>query len=305
MDLSIIVPLYNEEDSVEPLYRAIVEAVTPLRLEHEIVFVDDGSQDETVPRARALAQTDSRLRIVKFRKNYGQTPAMVAGIEHARGSNPRYHGWRPIPQLLEKIEEGYDIVAGWRFQRQDKLITRKVPSVIANWLIGKVTGVPLRDNGCSLKAYRANVIGEIPLYSEMHRFIPAMSSLAGAKICQVKVRHHARRHGTSKYGLSRIYKVLLDLIVIKTILSFLARPLQAFALLAATVAVPAAFAAIGAVNQYWQSATDSNLVLSSVAFLLSSLSLFLLLWGTLAEFVYRTGDTKAERFAVVKLEASG
>ena len=298
MDLSIIVPLYNEEDSVEPLYRAIVEAVTPLRLEHEIVFVDDGSQDETVPRARALAQTDSRLRIVKFRKNYGQTPAMVAGIEHARGrilvtmDGDLQNDPADIPQLLEKIEEGYDIVAGWRFQRQDKLITRKVPSVIANWLIGKVTGVPLRDNGCSLKAYRANVIGEIPLYSEMHRFIPAMSSLAGAKICQVKVRHHARRHGTSKYGLSRIYKVLLDLIVIKTILSFLARPLQAFALLAATVAVPAAFAAIGAVNQYWQSATDSNLVLSSVAFLLSSLSLFLLLWGTLAEFVYRTGDTK-------------
>ncbi len=171
---------------------------------------------------------------MKFRRNYGQTPAMAAGIQEARGrvlvtmDGDLQNDPADIALFLEKIDEGNDIVVGWRFNRQDKLITRKIPSRIANWLIGRITGVPIKDNGCSLKAYRAALIKKIPLYSEMHRFIPAMASIAGPRIAEIKVRHHARQFGQSKYGLSRIYKVLLDLMVIKTVASFTARPLLWF-----------------------------------------------------------------------------
>src|SRR5207342_2867721 len=173
----------------------------------------------------------------KFRRNYGQTAAMAAGIEHANGEvlvtmdGDLQNDPADIELLLEQIEAGYDLVVGWRHNRQDKLITRKIPSRIANWLIGRVTGVPIRDNGCSLKAFRASLIKRIPLYSEMHRFIPAVASLAGPRIAEIRVRHHARRFGESKYGLSRIYKVLLDLMVIKTVVSFVSRPLLWFAML--------------------------------------------------------------------------
>ena len=201
MDLSVIVPLFNEEESLEPLYHAIKSVLTTLAFEHELIFVDDGSRDNTFTIASRLAQADHRLRVIKFRRNYGQTPAMAAGIEHARGEvlitmdGDLQNDPRDIPVFLEKLKEGYDIVVGWRYNRQDKLITRKIPSRIANWLIGKITGVPIKDNGCSLKAYRASLIKNIPLYSEMHRFIPAMTSLAGTRIAEVKVNHHARRYG--------------------------------------------------------------------------------------------------------------
>ncbi len=202
-----------------------------------MVFVDDGSKDNTLQLATELAQADPRVRVVKFRRNFGQTPAMAAGIEHARGEilitmdGDLQNDPADIQQLLLKMDEGNDIVVGWRFNRQDKMISRKIPSMIANRLIGKVTGVPIKDNGCSLKAYRASVIKHIPLYSEMHRFIPAMASIAGPRIAEIKVRHHARQFGASKYGISRVYKVLLDLMVIKTVASFTARPLLWFGFL--------------------------------------------------------------------------
>ena len=241
MDLSIIVPLYNEEDSVTPLYDAIVKSVDRMALNYEILFVDDGSKDNTVPVASELAAQDKRLRVVKFRRNYGQTPAMAAGIDNAIGKilvtmdGDLQNDPDDIPELVHKIEQGYDIAVGWRHNRQDKLITRKIPSRMANWLIGKITGVPIKDNGCSLKAYRADVIKNIPLYSEMHRFIPAMTSLAGTKIAEIKVKHHAREFGESKYGLTRIYKVLVDLITIKTILFSFSRPLTIFAIVAGII----------------------------------------------------------------------
>ena len=241
MDLSIIIPLYNEEDSVTPLYEAVVQSVDRMEINYEILFVDDGSKDHTVPIASKLASQDKRLRIIKFRRNYGQTPAMAAGIDNAKGKilvtmdGDLQNDPDDIPMLVNKIDEGFDIVVGWRHNRQDKLITRKIPSKIANWLIGKITGVPIKDNGCSLKAYRADVIKKIPLYSEMHRFIPAMTSLAGTNIAEVKVKHHARAFGESKYGLNRIYKVFVDLITIKTILSSFSKPLMVFAIVAGTL----------------------------------------------------------------------
>lgn len=303
MELSVIAPLYNEEASVGLLYDAIVQAIRPLDIDYEILFVDDGSSDNTIPEVIKLAEKDRRLRIIKFRRNYGQTPAMAAGIDHARGNilvtmdGDLQNDPGDIPMLLDKIMQGYDIVVGWRHKRQDKLITRKIPSRVANWMIGKITGVPIRDNGCSLKAYKADVIKNIPLYSEMHRFIPAMTSLAGTRIAEVRVRHHARKFGESKYGLSRIYKVLIDLITIKTILSFFSRPLVAFG----SVAVPAALIGIlTIIAGLFQVSGSNGIVLFSVGLLYTALAIVLLLWGVLGELVYRTGDLKLEHFANIK-----
>jgi glycosyltransferase involved in cell wall biosynthesis len=303
MDLSVIVPLYNEEECVTLLYEAIVKSVDTMGIDYEILFVDDGSKDATVPIASALAAKDKRLRVVKFRRNYGQTPAMAAGIDNANGKilvtmdGDLQNDPDDIPMLVRKIDEGFDIVVGWRHNRQDKLITRKIPSIIANWLIGKITGVPIKDNGCSLKAYRADVIKKIPLYSEMHRFIPAMTSLAGTKIAEVKVKHHARAFGESKYGLNRIYKVFVDLITIKTILSSFSKPLVIFAIVAAVSAMIGISAFIAALMLDYNSPT---IVFYSIGVLYSSLAIVLLLWGTLGELIYRTGDLKLEHFAKIK-----
>lgn len=303
MQLSVIVPLYNEADNVRPLYEAIVAAVQPLALDYEILFVDDGSRDNTVAAATALAAGDARLKLVKLRRNYGQTPAMAAGIDYAEGDilvtmdGDLQNDPADIPLFLEKLEEGYDIVVGWRHKRQDKLITRKIPSVCANWLIGKITGVPIRDNGCSLKAYRASVIKNIPLYSEMHRFIPAMASLAGTRIAEIKVRHHARRFGNSKYGLSRIYKVILDLLTIKTILSIFARPLVIFAV-GAGLSMLAGLIALSA--EITVGRGEGSLVFLSVFMLYMALGVLLLFSGILGELIYRTGDLKHEHFARIK-----
>ena len=303
MELSIVVPLYNEEASVAPLYEAIVQAVQPLGIDYEILFVDDGSSDNTIPESLKLAENDKRLRVIKFRRNYGQTPAMAAGIDNARGDilitmdGDLQNDPDDIPRFLDKLREGYDIVVGWRHKRQDKLVTRKIPSRVANWLIGKITGVPIKDNGCSLKAYRADVIKNIPLYSEMHRFIPAMTSLAGTQIAEIKVKHHARKFGVSKYGLSRIYKVLVDLLAIKTILSFFSRPLMIFASVAGISAVIGMTAFLAGIFQ--QSGKPAT-VFFSIAFLYAALAVVLLLWGVLGELVYRTGDLKLEHFAEIK-----
>jgi glycosyltransferase involved in cell wall biosynthesis len=300
LDLSIIVPLYNEEDSIAALYEKIVTAVQPLELDYEILFVDDGSVDNTVPEASRIANHDTRLRVIKFRRNYGQTPAMAAGIDHARGKylitmdGDLQNDPDDIPRFLEKLDEGYDIVVGWRFNRQDKLITRKIPSRIANWLIGKTTGVAIKDNGCSLKGYKASVMQNIPLYSEMHRFIPAMTSLAGTRIAEIKVKHHARQFGESKYGLSRIYKVLLDLVSIKTILSSFSRPLLIFASFAAVSAAIGIVFLVAGITQYTE---NPGIIFFSVSVLYTALALVLLMWGVLGELIYRTGDLKLEHFA--------
>lgn len=303
IDLSIIVPLYNEEDSVTPLYEAIVKSVDRMSLNYEMLFVDDGSKDKTVPIASELAAKDSRLRIIKFRRNYGQTPAMAAGIDNAVGKvlvtmdGDLQNDPDDIPKLVQKINEGYDIAVGWRHKRQDKLITRKIPSKIANWIIGKITGVPIKDNGCSLKAYRSSVIKKIPLYSEMHRFIPAMTSLAGTKIAEIKVKHHAREFGESKYGLTRIYKVLIDLITIKTILSSFSRPLIIFSvvsIISAIIGLTAFFIALT------QNNNEPDFILNGVGILYLCLSALLMLWGILGELIYSTGGLKMKHFANIK-----
>lgn len=304
MDLSVVVPLFNEEDSVRPLYKAIVDVLDTLPCMSEMVFVDDGSNDRTFSVAEEIAAADKRLRVVKLRRNYGQTPAMAAGIDVARGQivvtmdGDLQNDPRDIPNFLDKLAEGYDIVVGWRFNRQDKLISRKIPSRIANWLIGKVTGVPIKDNGCSLKAFRADLIKQVPLYSDMHRFIPAMASIAGPRIAEIKVRHHARRFGESKYGLSRIYKVLLDLLSIKTIAGFTARPLKWFALLAVPFILLSFLMFVGGIIAVPLGA-ESSLPMMGSGLFFASLGLFLLLSGGLAELITRTGDTEVGKYPLL------
>jgi glycosyltransferase involved in cell wall biosynthesis len=301
--LSVIVPLFDEEANVDPLYRAIVAAVEPLRITFEIVLVDDGSEDQTFSRAVDLARQDPRVRVVKFRRNYGQTAAMAAGVEQARGQvlvtmdGDLQNDPADIEHLLAKIDEGFDIVVGWRHQRQDKLLSRKLPSRIANWLIGKVTGVPIKDNGCSLKAFRASVIKGIPLYSEMHRFIPAMASIAGPRIAEIKVRHHARRFGKSKYGLSRVYKVFLDLLVIKTVSGFISRPLVWFTLLS----LPAmAFSLIAFTYTAFQVLIRGEripLPIAGSGFIFAAGAVLLVSSGAIGELIFKTGDVRERDFA--------
>jgi glycosyltransferase involved in cell wall biosynthesis len=301
--LSVIVPFFNEEDSIGPMHAAIVAAVEPLMISFEMVFVDDGSRDSTARRGEDIARRDSRVRVVKFRRNYGQTAAMAAGIEYARGEilitmdGDLQNDPADIGLFIAKMAEGFDIVVGWRFKRQDKLVSRKIPSKIANWLIGRVTGVPITDNGCSLKAFRASLIKSIPLYSEMHRFIPAMASIAGPRIAEIKVRHHARQFGESKYGLSRVYKVLLDLMVIKTVASFTSRPLLWFSMLCVPLTLVGFATLAGGLLAAVPAGGRMSLALtgSGIIFLMAAVTL--MASGTVGELVYKLGDVRPENFA--------
>ncbi|HET9106393.1 MAG TPA: glycosyltransferase family 2 protein [Steroidobacteraceae bacterium] len=302
VELSVVVPLFNEEESVRPLYEAILAGVEPLGISFEIVLVDDGSRDGTVRVADEIARADPRVCLVKFRRNYGQTPAMAAGIAEARGEvivtmdGDLQNDPADIGELLARIEEGNDIVVGWRHERQDKLWTRKIPSRIANALIAKVTGVPIRDNGCSLKAYRACLIKQIPLYSEMHRFIPAMASIAGPRIAEIRVRHHARRFGSSKYGLSRIYKVLLDLMVIKTVASFTARPMLWFGMLSLPMLAASALA-LGWTCFTLAAQGRMSLSIAGTGVIFLTSTVMLLAAGAIGELVYKLGDVREHQFS--------
>ncbi len=301
--LSVVVPFFNEEESIEPLFNELASACNELEIPYELIFIDDGSSDRTFSIAESLAKDHAELWVIKFRGNYGQTPAMCAGIDRARGQiivtmdGDLQNDPKDIRHLLAKMQDGYDIVVGWRFNRQDKLVTRKIPSVVANWLIGRVTKVPIKDNGCSLKAFRANVIQSVPLYSDMHRFIPAMASMAGARVAEIKVDHHARRFGHSKYGLSRIYRVLIDLLIVKTVTSFSDRPLQWFSLLALpAIVIGAALILVGLVVPLLQ-LSSLALPVAGSGLLFLALALFLFFGGVLGELIFKTGDVRPQFFA--------
>jgi len=306
IDLSIIVPLYNEEESVELLYNKIKEALDSTLKEYEIIFIDDGSTDSTVNIASSLAKDDSRLRVVEFRRNYGQTPAMAAGIDIARGEilitmdGDLQNDPQDIAMMVDKLGEGYDLVVGWRHRRQDKLISRKIPSMIANRLIGTVTGVPIKDNGCSLKVYRAAIIKNSPFYNEMHRFIPALLSLSGVKIAEVKVRHHARQFGESKYGLSRIYKVLLDLLTIKTILSIGQHPVRWFVKISL---IPFLISFIVLILTFGPvSIRGTNVIMTTMVVLFFSLGVFLVSLGITSELAYFKGKYRIKDAASIAVK---
>jgi glycosyltransferase involved in cell wall biosynthesis len=236
-DLSVVIPIRNEEANLPELYRQLTESLSAWGRPYEILLIDDGSNDGSYPIMADLHARDPRVIVIRFRRNFGQTAAFSAGFAHARGriivtadgdlqNNPK-----DIPSLVEKLESGYDIVCGWRKDRKDKWLTRRVPSIMANRLISYATGVSLHDYGCSLKAFRAEVVKPLRLYGEMHRFIPAIASEMGVEIAEQVVDHRARMHGTSKYGLSRTVRVLLDLMTVKFLLSYSTRPLQIFGLI--------------------------------------------------------------------------
>jgi glycosyltransferase involved in cell wall biosynthesis len=233
-EISIFLPVFNEEPNLRPLHARLDEALQKLGRTAEVIYVDDGSSDGSLAVLRELAAKDSRVRVIALRRNYGQTPAMAAGIHAARGrvlipmDADMQNDPADIARLLDKLDEGYDVVSGWRKNRQDKLITRKIPSMIANRVISWIGGVPLHDYGCSLKAYRRESLADVQLYGEMHRFIPIYASWSGARVTEIPVEHHARTMGKSKYGLSRTIKVIFDLMTIKFMASYQTKPLYVF-----------------------------------------------------------------------------
>lgn len=233
--LSIIIPIYNEENNIPTLYQALRAALKSLPQSWEIIFIDDGSRDKSVNVLEGLASTDpEHVRVVALRRNFGQTAAIAAGIDYAVGEvivlmdGDMQNDPQDIPMMLEKINEGFDVVSGWRINRQDTYLTRTLPSHIANGLISWVTGVRLHDYGCTLKAYKREVITGFRLYGEMHRFIPVYASSIGAKIIEVEVHHHARKFGKAKYGLERTFKVILDLFTVKFLTSYAKKPIYLF-----------------------------------------------------------------------------
>lgn len=237
VDLSVIIPVFNEEKNLEPLYEEISRVLNSLGQAFEIIFVDDGSRDGSFPVLKRIQEKDKAVKIIRLRRNFGQTAALSAGFDYARGrvivtmDADLQNDPKDIPALLAKINDGYDLVSGWRQKRHDKFFTRRLPSIVANRLISFLTGVKLHDYGCTLKAFRKEVIKSIRLYGELHRFIPAIASTLGVSIAEVKVNHRPRRFGRSKYTIFRLPRVILDMLTVKFLLSYSTRPLQVFGLL--------------------------------------------------------------------------
>jgi glycosyltransferase involved in cell wall biosynthesis len=234
---SIVVPFYNEQENISPLYVKLTEVMDAIGERYELVFVDDGSKDKTFKVLSDIYEHDPRVNIVQLRRNFGQAPALKAGFDFARGEviismdGDLQHDPEEIPRFLEKIEEGYDLVSGWRISRTDHWLTRQLPSLIANRMMAKLSGVDLHDFGTTFKAYRREVLSEIHLYGELHRFIPALASWAGASVAEVPISNIARRNGSSNYGISRTVRVLLDLMSVKFLLDYSTKPLQFFGLM--------------------------------------------------------------------------
>lgn len=236
--LSVVIPIFNEEDSIPFLYERLTTALDALDVPYEMIAVDDGSRDRSFALLRERASYDSRLRVVRFRRNFGQTAAFVAGFERARGDvvitidADLQNDPADIGKLLQKVDEGYDVVSGWRIRRHDHFISRRLPSIIANRLISIVTGLHLHDYGCSLKAYRREVVQDLQLYGELHRFIPAIASWQGVTVAELPVQHASREFGKSKYGIERTLRVMFDLLTVRFLLSYATRPMQMFGLVA-------------------------------------------------------------------------
>jgi len=234
VNFSIVVPIYNEQDNIDELYSAITNALDDIDTDYEIIMVDDGSNDGSFRALQRIAAEDNRLKVIRFRRNFGQTAAMSAGFDAASGNiiipmdGDLQNDPADIPRLIAKLNEGYDVVSGWRKERKDTIITRRIPSMLANALISSFTGVHLHDYGCTLKAYRREVLDGINLYGEMHRFVPALASQVGAKVAELPVNHYPRLHGTSKYGISRTLRVILDLMTVKFLLTYSTKPIQLF-----------------------------------------------------------------------------
>jgi glycosyltransferase involved in cell wall biosynthesis len=293
--LSITVPVYNEEESLPELYRSVVHAMTAIGKPWELILVNDGSRDKSAQVLDQLAASDQRVKVVHFRRNSGQTAAMMAGIDYAKGDviipmdADLQNDPIDIARLLDKLDEGYDIVSGWRKDRQDDSIRRNLPSRMANALISKVSGVHLHDYGCTLKAYRADVIKSVRLYGEMHRFIPIYASWNGARITEIPVTHHARQFGESKYGLERIAKVFLDLLVVKFLDRYAQKPMYVFGGFGLINLGVSAVAALWAIwLKFFGQTSFIQTPLPMIAVVTATLGIMCILMGMLAELATRT-----------------
>lgn len=298
--LSVVIPLYNEVDNIPELYRQLTSALTALGRSYEIIVVDDGSRDGSFEALAALHARDPRLKVIRFRRNFGQTAGFAAGFAHARGEwivtmdADLQNDPADIGKLLAKAEEGYDVVSGWRYRRQDDLLTRKLPSRAGNWLIARVTGVYLHDYGCSLKVYHRDVIKNIRLYGEMHRFVPAVASSVGITIAEVPVNHRARARGQSKYAglrktISRTTKVFLDMLTVRFLLSYSTRPIHVFGVLGLIASGLGVL--LGLVLTFEKLALGHNIgnrPLLLLAVLLVILGVQMISMGLLSEVVVRT-----------------
>src|SRR5437867_8236405 len=294
-EVSIFLPVFNEEPNLRPLQARLDEALQKLGRPAEIIYVDDGSTDRSLDVLRELAQADQRVRVIALRRNYGQTPAMAAGIHAARGrvlipmDADMQNDPADIARLLDKLDEGFDVVSGWRKNRQDKLITRKIPSMIANRVISWIGGVPLHDYGCSLKAYRRESLADVQLYGEMHRFIPIYASWAGARVTEIPVEHHARTMGKSKYGLSRTLKVVFDLMTIKFMASYQTKPIYvfgSFGMLAFAISLLAGLYAV--FLKIFHKADFVQTPLPILTIVMFAVGIQFVLMGLLAEMLVRT-----------------
>lgn len=313
-ELSIVVPIYNERDNLEPLHEALSFSLRELQRPYEVVLVDDGSTDGSRAVLRQLAARDPHVRVVFFRRNYGQTAAMAAGFDLCRGriivtmDGDLQNDPADVGRLIERLEQGFDVVCGWRRNRQDRVATRLLPSRFANFLIARVTGARIHDTGCSLKAYRGWVVRSLHLYSDMHRFMAALGVGIGARITELPVRHHRRRAGQSKYGLARIFRVLADLIGIKMLIQFSAHPIRWFLLLSLPLfaAAPALFV-VGFIKYdhgTWILFGDTDMAAvaaASVTFLVAA-NVFLL--GFLAELQIKVSRFFRQRISITAREAS-
>jgi glycosyltransferase involved in cell wall biosynthesis len=293
-EVSVVVPLLDEQDNIGPLYEQITQTLAG-RYSFEMIFVDDGSTDGSFAVLQKLHKADAKVRVIRFRRNFGQTAALAAGFAHARGriiiamDADLQNDPADIPQMIAKLDEGFDVVSGWRKRRHDNAITRLLPSKIANWLISRITGVKLHDYGCTLKAYRREVLAETKLYGEMHRFIPALASWSGAKIAEMVVNHRPRTAGAAKYGLARTWKVLLDLITVKFLGSFSTKPIYIFGSLGLLSAAGAVLFGLIVIYQKLRHGTDMSgnpLLILTAVFIIATIQFILM--GLLAELLVRT-----------------
>jgi len=308
IDISVVIPVYDEESNLLELHRQLNDVLSDMGRSYEIIAVDDGSSDDSFEVLRKLHEQDEHLVAVRFRRNFGQTAAFSAGFDLARGQivitmdADLQNDPVDIPHLIEVMEEGYDVVSGWRKDRKDPFISRRLPSIMANRLISFVTGVKLHDYGCSLKAYRREVVKNLHLYGEMHRFIPALANWMGVSVTEIAVRHRPRRHGKSKYGISRTMKVILDLLTVRFLLSFSARPMQLFGLLGMGsfgfgFLIGLYLTVLKVI--YGQSISNRPLLLLGVLMLVAGIQLITM--GLLAELIVRTyHETQGKAIYVIR-----
>ncbi len=294
-EISVFLPVYNEQDNIAQLNLSLTDALERLGRSYEVIYIDDGSTDNSLAKLREIAARDTRVRVVSLRRNYGQTSAMSAGIDHARGQilipmdADLQNDPADISRLLEKLDEGYDVVSGWRKNRKDRWLTRQLPSRLANRLVAKLSGVDLHDFGCSLKVYRRDALTGVKLYGEMHRFIPIYAGWAGARVTEIPVTHHARTAGESKYGLSRTIKVLFDLITIKFLSSYLTKPLYLFGTAGLVCLVISLFSfAFALYYRIVEGVHLNRMPLATLSMIMFAMGVQFIFMGLLAEMIVRT-----------------